>query len=255
MSVQTAHGINHNIHLLGEYSSQQLLVVFIHGLITANSANFYLSLAPGFARQHRVLLYDIRGHGKSEPARTGYTLEQLSADLASLIEHCKAQQIYLVGHSYGGLIALHYALAHTKHVQRLTLIDVPRQPRDILPGLMAYRDHTEAFKQHLFDHWIRVVQGPLRREKNIWERLTFLLDQTSLLNDVSHEPNIDTARLKQLQIPVQLIYGTRSIFADVHSYYQTIWPAADVVLLDTKHAVHIEKPVQVFHEMNRFLHG
>jgi pimeloyl-ACP methyl ester carboxylesterase len=111
------------------------LLVMCHGLITANLATWYFSAAPALARHYRVVLYDLRGHGKSAMAPDGYDVETMTRDLERVIDAYRPQcrttgstgsgKIALVGHSYGALIALNYALRHPRGVARLALIDAP----------------------------------------------------------------------------------------------------------------------------------
>ena len=63
-------------------------VVFLHGLVMDNLASWYFTVANPVAQHADVLLYDLRGHGKSERPRDGYTLPEMVADLAELISIC-----------------------------------------------------------------------------------------------------------------------------------------------------------------------
>jgi proline iminopeptidase len=69
------------------------------------------------------VFYDHRGNGRSE--RTGretLTFEQFSADAEALRQELGIGQVVLLGHSYGGFIALDYALRYPGSISRLILI-------------------------------------------------------------------------------------------------------------------------------------
>jgi pimeloyl-ACP methyl ester carboxylesterase len=86
-------------------------IVLVHGI--AGTAADWGQVAPDLATHHRVIAYDQRGHGGSGRAsdgRTGYTIDQLLADLAALIDALGLPAVHLVGHSMGGLVALRYTL-------------------------------------------------------------------------------------------------------------------------------------------------
>ncbi len=70
---------------------------------------------------HRVIWFDQRGVGASEKATTGYTIEQLAADTANLIEALEAWPCALFGSSLGGLVAIEVALRHGSQVRALIL--------------------------------------------------------------------------------------------------------------------------------------
>jgi proline iminopeptidase len=72
----------------------------------------------------RVVLYDQRGMGGSSApsADDGYGLDQYVADLDALRIGIGLAKIHLLGHSFGGLVAMAYAAAHPDRVESLTLI-------------------------------------------------------------------------------------------------------------------------------------
>ena len=61
---------------------------------------------------HRVLTYDLRGHGRSEKPPTGYGREIEVGDLADLLEYARIPKAHLVGLSRGAGVALGFAAAH-----------------------------------------------------------------------------------------------------------------------------------------------
>jgi pimeloyl-ACP methyl ester carboxylesterase len=96
----------------------------VHGL-AASLAFWYLAIVPRLAGNFRITAYDLRGHGKSDMPPSGYDQLTMCADLAALVNELGIIQFDLVAHSFGGLIALQYALAHPDRVRSLTLADVP----------------------------------------------------------------------------------------------------------------------------------
>ena len=78
-----------------------------------------------FASDHRVLVFDHRGHGASEgPADEGaYTVERLVADTERVIDCAGFGDFHLVGHSIGGAVAQEIALRRPERVRSLVLCD------------------------------------------------------------------------------------------------------------------------------------
>jgi pimeloyl-ACP methyl ester carboxylesterase len=97
-------------------------VVLLHGF-AANLAFWYFRIAPLLARNFCLTLYDLRGHGQSDMPPSGYTTADMAADLYELLEHLQVSRAHLVGHSYGGAVALHYTVLHPERVASLTLAD------------------------------------------------------------------------------------------------------------------------------------
>ena len=71
----------------------------------------------------RVLRYDTRGHGASDAPEGAYTLEELVADAAALLDALAIPRVHFVGLSMGGMIAQGFALSRPERLDRLVLCD------------------------------------------------------------------------------------------------------------------------------------
>jgi len=78
-----------------------------------------------FGRTHRVLVFDHRGHGRSEaPAdRSLYSIQRMADDAEALAGHAGFDRYHLVGHSMGGAVAQEIALRSQRRLLSLTLHD------------------------------------------------------------------------------------------------------------------------------------
>ncbi|MEZ5121757.1 MAG: alpha/beta hydrolase [Solirubrobacterales bacterium] len=97
-------------------------VVLVHGL-GASHAFWYPKVAPALARRHRVTVYDLRGHGRSGMPGSGYGAAAMVADLEALLDALDIRRARLVGHSWGGLIALELALRRPRRVTAVVVAD------------------------------------------------------------------------------------------------------------------------------------
>jgi pimeloyl-ACP methyl ester carboxylesterase len=97
--------------------------VLVHGF-TGSSHDFVLEV-DALAAQRRVVTLDQRGHGYSTKAGAleGYTIEQLVADLVSLLETVGGGPVDLLGHSMGGRVVLGTVLGRPELVNSLILMD------------------------------------------------------------------------------------------------------------------------------------
>jgi pimeloyl-ACP methyl ester carboxylesterase len=86
-------------------------IVLLHG-ITLAADIWHRQLADLGAAGHRVVAYDLRGHGGSDtagpgaPSGTGLRLDRLVDDLIEVLDQLDLHRVILVGHSMGGMVAV-----------------------------------------------------------------------------------------------------------------------------------------------------
>jgi pimeloyl-ACP methyl ester carboxylesterase len=113
------------VELYAEAHGEGVPVLLSCGLCTTHE-NWRPQVAPFVAAGLRVLLWDYRGHGRSQAPRdpAAYTMEQVVDDLARVLAWGAGQTPAVVGGlSFGGLASLHFALAQPQRVRALLLVD------------------------------------------------------------------------------------------------------------------------------------
>lgn len=119
-------------------------VVLIHGSgpgVTA-WANWRL-LMPGLAAGRRVIAPDMVGFGYTErPTDVIYNKDTWVRQLVDLLDTLDLKQVDLVGNSFGGGIALAFAIAYPQRVRRLVLMGSVGVPFELTPGLDAVWGYT-----------------------------------------------------------------------------------------------------------------
>lgn len=89
------------------------------------SGSYMLSVAEHFSKNHLVILPDQRGTGESEKppvSKDNYQLEKYVQDLLALQCHLEIERWDVVGHSWGGTLAMAFACHKPQSVSRLGLI-------------------------------------------------------------------------------------------------------------------------------------
>jgi pimeloyl-ACP methyl ester carboxylesterase len=115
-------------HSLGELEMKYLdwggdgaAMLALHGL--ASSSHWYERLAARLHPDYRVVAPDQRGHGKTTKAPTGYDWQTLAADAVALMDRLGMEQAVVLGHSWGGNVAINVAARFPERVSRLVMID------------------------------------------------------------------------------------------------------------------------------------
>ena len=96
-------------------------VILVHGL--ASNCRIWDLVAPILAGEFRVVALDQRGHGKSFKPDTGYDFATVVSDLDGVINSLELTHPIIVGHSWGGDVALEYDIAYPGKARGLCFVD------------------------------------------------------------------------------------------------------------------------------------
>jgi len=154
----------------------------------------------GLRDRYRCLSFDNRGIGRSQPAGTRITIEQMAEDALVLMDAQGWDSAHVVGHSLGGLIALHLALAARARVRSLGLLctfsrgsDATRMTWDkFVIGLRTYVG-TRAMRRRAFTEL--VLPPALLADRDAWaERLA-----PTFGHDLADQPPIVMKQLSAMR--------------------------------------------------------
>jgi pimeloyl-ACP methyl ester carboxylesterase len=111
-------------------------LVLIHGA-SGNTRDWSFALAPELARNYRVILFDRPGLGYTERINsTGATITQQATLLRDAAAELGAEKPIVLGHSYGGAVALAWAVHHPEDLSALVALAAASHPWDT--GLSTY---------------------------------------------------------------------------------------------------------------------
>lgn len=239
MPLLATNGVSLNAVEMGEGAP----VVMLHGLLVGSSASWYFTCAPALAHDLHVLLYDLRGHGRSSRAGSGYDTATMGTDLSGLLELMGwTGRVSLVGHSYGALVALHWALRHPERVDRLALVELPLPPGK-LPELEAFFSLEPSQMAEALPAAMRVsLDRRGRQAEKLLAKLLHLAFETSALADVRAERDLPDATLGQLRCAPLLVFGHDSSCRPVGERLVHVIPDSRLVLLPGGHYLPLDAP-------------
>src|SRR5262245_48232980 len=107
-------------------------VVLLHGY--GETGDMWAPLAVDLARDHTVVVPDLRGLGRSSKPSSGFDKKTQAGDVAGVLAALRIEQIDLVTHDIGNMVGFAFAAQHPERVQRLVLIDAP------LPGVGPWEE-------------------------------------------------------------------------------------------------------------------
>lgn len=109
------------LHFLQRGVEHPETVLLLHGMGSCGE-DWELQI-PALAPHYRVLAPDARGHGRSPKPPGPYSITQMTADVAALLDDLQIASMHVVGLSMGGCIAQQLALSHPNRVRSLALVN------------------------------------------------------------------------------------------------------------------------------------
>jgi pimeloyl-ACP methyl ester carboxylesterase len=98
-------------------------VVLLHGY--GETGDMWAPLAVDLARDHTVIVPDLRGLGLSSKPPGGFDKKTQAADVEAVMKALNVTQADVVAHDIGNMVAFQFAARYPEHVRRLVLIDAP----------------------------------------------------------------------------------------------------------------------------------
>jgi len=153
-----------------EHGTGEPALVFVHGWTCDRS--FFAPQAEHFARRHRVVAVDLRGHGESDKPEGPYSIATFADDIAYLMERLGQGRAVAVGHSMGGITVLQLAAAHPERVAAIVMVDpapfsIPPEVRSDVEALAASIEagHEEGRRGLIVDQFFLPDSDPALVER------------------------------------------------------------------------------------------
>lgn len=96
-------------------------VVLVHGVGMEQAV--WASQLPALSRAHKVIAYDMLGHGRSRDPDESVRLADYALQLRCLLDHLQVADAVVIGHSMGALVALEFALSFPERVRKLVALN------------------------------------------------------------------------------------------------------------------------------------
>ena len=172
---------------------------------------------PEFSRDHKVILFDYRGTGKSSKRIEKYSIKMFTDDAAAILDHLEVEQAIVCGHSMGGVVAQLLALDYPTKVKKLILASSGSAHPGAhgIPLAMCrdlVRDGFEAYiRKHTIETgWTKefVAKNPELIEKFLQVRMSGIAPLENYLYFVlARQEHDHTARLKDIKVPTLVMVG------------------------------------------------
>lgn len=158
-----------------------------------------------FSKQYKVIAIDCRGRGKSELGPVPLTYDNMTKDVASLLQQLHLEPAYIVGRSDGGILSLLMAINYPEKVKKIAAFGANLVPGptalypQILDQMKNDRQHAEEMmsKHDTSRNWLLVYQ---------------------LNRMMETQPNISVEDLHKIQAPALVMSTDRDLIPEEHTF-------------------------------------
>jgi len=170
-----------------------------------------------FSQDHKVILFDYRGTGKSSKQIEKYSIKMFTDDAAAILDHLKIDSVIVCGHSMGGVVAQLLALDYSSKVKKLILCSsgAAHPGAHGIPLAMCRDMVRDGFEKYIREHTIEtgwtkeyVAKNPAVIKKFLQVRMSGIAPLENYLYFVlARQEHDHTERLKEIKVPTLVLVG------------------------------------------------
>jgi pimeloyl-ACP methyl ester carboxylesterase len=209
--VVTGYAPVNGVHMYWEsHGEGGVPLILVHG--GYGLTTMFSQLLRTLSGDRQVIAVELQGHGHTADIGRQFSFEDFADDIAGFIGYLGAGQADLLGCSLGGMVSLQCASRHPDLIRRLVLISVPFRREAWYPEVLAAFDQmgSAGFEQMRhspgYGAWAKVA--PDR------DSFPALMDKTG---ELLRQPFDWTEQIRQLTMPVQLVYADSDSMPAVHA--------------------------------------
>lgn len=220
-------------------------VVLLHGW--GQNIAMMKPIGDRLQKNHRITILDFPGFGESEEPKTALTVYDYCEILEELLKKLKVKKPVIMGHSFGGRIAIIYASRN--EVEKVVLFGSPCIRKEVKPSLKL-----RMLKSLKKIPGINKLEGFAKNHMGSRDYKNASEIMKKILVNVVNEDLSECA--KKINVPTLLIWGDRDTEApveDAKELEKIIPDAGLIVLPNSTHYAYLENLPQVINILNNFL--
>ncbi|CAN7280666.1 alpha/beta fold hydrolase [Rossellomorea sp. LjRoot5] len=208
-------------------------IVFLHTGLQTGTTDFEKQREV-LQKSMKVIVPDLRGHGKSVSDDFSNYFEDVADDLRETLDYLQVDQLHIVGCSLGGLVGLRFAKKYPDRLRSLTLSGITSDKPDNWADMHA---QDVQFQRELLENSEFTSQLDLQHESD-WRQFIYMA------RDEDWYPFEYTSDLDNISAPILFMVGegnpaeveTAAKYRNIHSQIHVC------VIPFASHLVHVENP-------------
>ncbi len=210
VSAQTAIEAGQSIVVNGfemyyEVHGQGEPLLLLHGFMMSSAT--WVPIIPNLSKEYRVIIPDLRGHGRSTNPSKEFTHRQSALDVFALLNELEVEKFKGMGISTGGMTLLHMATSQPERVESMVLI-----------GATSYfpEDARQAMRESAVENLNEEQWNQMRQEHYHGdEQIRMLFTQFHRFKDNYDDMNFTKAYLSTITAKTLIVHGDRDRFFPV----------------------------------------
>ncbi|SFK48522.1 alpha/beta fold hydrolase [Lysobacter sp. cf310] len=192
-------------------------LLLLHGGL--GSTDMFGVVLPQLAAHRQVIAVDYQGHGRTPLGDRPFSCQANADDMAALVAKLGHPQVDVLGYSLGGCVALRMAIQKPASVRRLALVSAAYSDEGFYPGIRAQQNGLTAAAAPMMKD-TPMYQSYAAVAPNV-DEFPRLLDT---LGDFMRAHFDWSAEVKQLKLPVMLVYGDGDMYRPEYmvKFYQLL---------------------------------
>lgn len=230
-------------------------VVLIPGLDGATA--FFSDISPELTPDFQVVVFNLPLHPRN--ATESYSFGSINNELQQVLNELNLKDVTLVGESFGGIVAQHFALDHPDKVNKMVLLsslaktELPPEIQFkldyLIPVIATFGSYFPHFAQLLFAqiHVDDVVEPfEARSVRQLFLKEASFAHFFSVLARIKLAATLDiAARVPRIQTPTLVVYGEDDHFTKKDSFQlHSLLPRSELKSLPGGHLAHLTSPKQ-----------
>ncbi|OYT94137.1 MAG: 3-oxoadipate enol-lactonase, partial [Pseudomonas sp. PGPPP3] len=236
-------------------------LLLVHGL--GSSTLDWESQIPVLSPLYRVIVIDLRGHGRSDKPDEHYSIAGFAEDVAALIEHLQLGTVHLVGISMGGMIGFQLGVDRPELLRSLTIVNSGPEVK-----AKSFADCVQIAKRWSLSRLLSLETiakglGKLLFPKPEQVELRLKIERRWPRNDKrAYLSSLDAiigwgvrAQISKITCPTLVVSGDRDYtpVANKQAYVDEMFNARLVVIEDSRHATPMDQPEAFNQQLLHFL--
>ena len=206
-NAQTGYAPVEDLRMYYEIHGSGRPLLLLHGAY--QSIDTIGPLLPGLAQTHKVIAFELQGHGRTADVDRPLSYERMADDTAAALRHLESERLDVLGYSLGGAVALLLAIRHPDLVRKLVVAStcfstegVYQEALDMFPTITP-----ELFAGSPMEaEYLRLAPNP--------EDFPKLVEKISALD--AHSWGIPPEDIRAIAAPTMIVAGDSDIVRHDH---------------------------------------